>query len=110
MLAAPRDLRKLTAILYVNPRWDEDNGGEIRLFDALGEPQHTDLAPSGDRLLLFWSDLLVHEVLPCFDTEAHAHRFTLTLWFASDNPLAIGNPTDALYPLRQAHYPTSASV
>jgi len=107
-LGAPHDARKLTAILYLNPNWNEDNGGAIRLYDSLTIPHHTDIAPSGDRLLLFWSDLLVHEVLPCFETEAHGHRYTFTMWFASDNMLVIGDPSDALHPLRQAHYPSKS--
>ena len=88
------------------PGWDEANGGALRLFDSLAaEPTHTELMPSGDRLVLFWSDLVVHEVLPCFETQPHGHRYTFTLWLTSDNPLVIGNPTDPLHALRETHYP-----
>ena len=104
-IGPPGDTRKLTAIYYINPEWDEEaNGGAIRLYDRLsveGEAPYTELAPTGDRLLLFWSDLIVHEVLPSWGE----HRYTFTFWFSSDNPICIGNPRDPMYALREAHYP-----
>jgi len=106
-IGAPHDMRKLTAILYLNPSWDDTNGGEIRIFDGADDSQPpTELLPHGDRLLLFWSDLLVHQVMPCYEQAAHGHRFTFTMWFASDNPLAIANRSDPLYALRERHYPS----
>lgn len=87
-----------------NPHWDSAaHGGLIRLFDRLdGAAPYTELEPVGDRLLLFWSDLIVHEVLP---SRGEAHRYTFTFWFASDNPACIAQPTDAHWALREAHYP-----
>lgn len=88
---SPPQLRKLTAIYYLNPDWAASHEGAIRLFHgAAGPPTavpaggtdgaglhaqqpdslYTDLFPCGDRLLLFASDVLVHEVLPSY----HAHR------------------------------------
>jgi hypothetical protein len=66
-----RDLRHdtRTAIYYMNTSaceeadgaaataWDVERlGGAIRLYDGLEQPSHTDVAPVGDRLLVFWSD------------------------------------------------------
>ena len=66
---------------------------------------HTDLLPAGDRLLVFWSDIMVHEVLPSLSEDADDRRYTFTIWFSSDNPRAIADPTDALYRLRTMHFP-----
>jgi hypothetical protein len=64
------DLRKLTAVYYMNGDWDaEQQGGSIRLYDSLDpDDPYTDVAPAGeggaDRIVLFWADLIAHEVLP----------------------------------------------
>ncbi|CAE8640612.1 unnamed protein product [Polarella glacialis] len=71
---APSDTRKLTAIYYMNPGWDSKNGGAIRLYDRLEKPQHVDVEPMADRLLLFWSDLLVHEVLPSWSSDQNSNH------------------------------------
>ena len=42
------DKRKLTAVYYFNPEWDEEaQGGAIRIWDSLAQPVHTDVAPVG---------------------------------------------------------------
>ena len=111
------DKRKLTAVYYPNAGWDaEARGGCIRLFDALEPPTYTDVAPAGeggaDRVLLFWSDLLVHEVLPmrvppgqpADDDDAH-HRHTFTLWLTTENDASLLDERSPLYRLRVEHYP-----
>jgi hypothetical protein len=119
-LGPPMDTRKLTAIYYINPGWDEANGGAIRLYDRLegaadapatSDAQdveeirtYSELAPLGDRLLMFWSDLIVHEVLPSWEQ----HRYTFTFWFSSDNPICIANINDRHFALREAHYPKAS--
>ena len=97
------DVRKLTAILYLNPDWKDVDGGEIRLFVKDGEEvKKVDLSPVGGRLLLFWSDEIPHEVLPtasCEQSNAHdeatadapvdvyleSDRYALTVWIPTDN-------------------------
>ena len=69
------------------------------------EPQPLSLAPSGDRLLLFWSDVVVHDVSPCHDTADSAHRHTLTVWLSTQNVATLLNPCDPLLPLRHTHFP-----
>lgn len=101
----PNDKRKVTAIYYANQQWDDANGGVIRLYDQLDEPLYTDISPQGDRLLVFWSDLLVHEVLPSWKSQEDAHRCTLTVWLTSDNPQVLLDGTDPLHALRTAHFP-----
>lgn len=111
------DKRKLTAVYYSNPAWDlETQGGAIRLYDGLDPPGYTDVAPCGeggaDRLLLFWSDMIVHEVLPMrkareldAEDEARGHRHTFTVWLTTENDLSLLDPRSPLFKLREAHYP-----
>ena len=93
------DVRKLTAILYLNPDWREGDGGEIRLFVKEEDGvKIVDLSPVGGRLLLFWSDEIPHEVLPTTfeqsadgetgegdDTYSESDRYALTVWIPTDN-------------------------
>jgi len=58
----------------MNPEWQAADGGCVRLFTNDG-PQ--DIAPVADRLLLFLSSWIEHEVLPVNKT-----RFALTTWLA----------------------------
>ena len=135
-VAGGEDTRKLTAVYYPNAGWDvARQGGAIRLFDALEEPTHVDVAPVGrdgasDRLLLFWSDLLVHEVLPMAVGRGRAdehgqeqvggssaptpegrleghrhHRHTVTVWLTTENDACLCDARSPLWPLRVAHYP-----
>jgi Rps23 Pro-64 3,4-dihydroxylase Tpa1-like proline 4-hydroxylase len=51
--------RRLTAILYLNERWGPLHGGELRVhppFAPKGQPPLCDVAPLGDRLILFYAD------------------------------------------------------
>lgn len=48
-----------------------------------------DIAPLGGRLLCFWSDKMVHGVLPSFAVSEAAHRWALTVWLQTDDPDAI---------------------
>lgn len=64
-----RDSRKLTAILYLNPRWQAAQGGVLRAHPGGGSAV-VDIEPRGGRLVLFWSRHLAHEVLPYFGTSS----------------------------------------
>lgn len=89
------DLRKLTAVYYLNPDYKRDHGGRFRAFDcryarstSAYEQLHAELvsaevgvatfAPRGDRMLLFWSDALVHDVMPTFTMASTTHIRQLT--------------------------------
>lgn len=65
--------RRVTAIYYANPGWRLEHGGLLRLYPE-GDP--LDIEPTLDRLVVFLSEQLEHEVLP-----AHAPRLALTAWF-----------------------------
>ncbi len=67
------DERLISCSLYLNPTWDEADGGALRLYE--GE-QHIDIYPHAGTFVLFRSDTIYHEVLP-----ATRERFSLTGWF-----------------------------
>ena len=95
----PRDKRWITCIYYLQePGWDA--GGALRIYvdgdDAQGEG--VDVAPTGDRLVCFFADRVVHEVLP-----AVADRWALTLWFVGNDAECAADR--AVSGLRAAHFP-----
>ena len=67
------DERILSCSLYLNPNWDEADGGALRLYE--GE-RCIEIYPHAGTFVLFRSDAIVHEVLP-----ATRERFSLTGWF-----------------------------
>ncbi|WP_263144549.1 2OG-Fe(II) oxygenase [Pseudomonas sp. RIT-PI-AD] len=67
------DRRTLSAALYLNPGWQPQDGGALRLY--LDEGEH-EVLPEAGCLVLFLSASLPHEVLP-----AHRERLSLTGWF-----------------------------
>ena len=65
--------RRATAIVYLNPGWVPADGGCLRIDPPSGR---RDVEPLGGRLVIFLSDRLRHEVLPC-----HALRRAATAWY-----------------------------
>jgi SM-20-related protein len=65
--------RRATAIYYANPGWRPEHGGCLRLHLPSGP---LDVAPALDRLVVFLSERVEHEVLPTF-----APRLAVTAWF-----------------------------
>jgi hypothetical protein len=93
------DRRKLTALLYIQPPGshsgqpaypnekveDDPRGGYFRAYDVPEMGEVTCIAPRGDRLVVFWSDSLVHDVSPSFAPNGHdERRWALTVWFIAD--------------------------
>lgn len=71
--------RVVTAILYLNsPQWD--GGGELRVFDEEEDGKHSDIVPSGGKLILFDSNKVEHTVLASHCED----RYALTCWFNGD--------------------------
>jgi SM-20-related protein len=66
------DRRKLSVICYLNTRWHEEHGGQLRIYT---EGQSVDVLPVAGRLVCFRSDVLEHEVLP-----STRERLSLTGW------------------------------
>ncbi len=66
------DHRKLSIICYLNPKWKEDEGGQLRMYlPNIAK----DILPLAGRLVCFRSDQIEHEVLP-----ATRERLSLTGW------------------------------
>ena len=65
--------RRLTATWYLNPGWRPEHGGLLRLHLASG---CLDVEPRLDRLVVFRSERVEHEVLP-----VHAPRYAATAWY-----------------------------
>jgi SM-20-related protein len=67
------DHRKLSVICYLNQNWEENHGGQLKLF--LDDGQEKSILPEAGRLVCFRSDKLEHEVLP-----ATRYRLSITGW------------------------------
>jgi SM-20-related protein len=70
--------RKITAICYLNPGWPADAGGALRLFLPDGP---VDVLPELDRLVVFFSEEIEHEVAPTSED-----RWALTTWYRKNDP------------------------
>ncbi|AGA76320.1 2OG-Fe(II) oxygenase [Echinicola vietnamensis] len=70
--------RVVTAILYLNDEWSEDDGGALRMYipGDNGEETSMDIHPYGGQLVVFLSGEIPHEVL-----ETHKERISITGWF-----------------------------
>ncbi|MFZ5439595.1 MAG: 2OG-Fe(II) oxygenase [Myxococcota bacterium] len=69
-----QDNRRLTAIVYLNDGWTPAAGGQLQVFAAV--PRIVE--PILDRLVVFRSELIEHEVL-----ESHAERWALAAWYSA---------------------------
>ena len=86
-LPGARPSRRATAIYYANPDWRPADGGALRLHpdpgpDTGAGTEPVDVAPVLDRLLVFLSERVEHEVLP-----TRAPRRAITAWFRPRDPL-----------------------
>lgn len=66
-------MRLLSCILYLNEEWNENDGGQLRLY--LPDAETRDITPRGGTLVTFLSDQFPHEVLP-----ARRERWSITGW------------------------------
>ena len=68
------DRRAVSVVFYLNPDWQAEQGGALRLYLADGSTH--DVLPEAGTLVVFLSAVLPHEVLP-----ATRERLSLTGWF-----------------------------
>lgn len=70
--------RRITVLYYMNVNWQPEDGGCLRCYpnDENGKEIAVDVEPLADRLLMFQSRWVEHEVLPAF-----ARRYAITMWF-----------------------------
>ena len=76
------DLRKVTILYYLNKTWRDECAGQFRIYNLDGST--TDIAPMADRMLVFWSDRMVHGVEASFAPKGEEdHRYALTVWLTT---------------------------
>jgi SM-20-related protein len=76
------NLRVLSMVLYLNPRWHPEDGGALRLYlDANRHGECLDVLPEAGRLVAFLSETFHHEVLP-----TRRERWSITSWFSRRPP------------------------
>ncbi len=81
--------RRLTTVFYMNDEWQEQDGGDLVVYD-LKDREITRMKPKSGRLFVFLSEQFPHEVLP-----TNRERFSIAGWFRTngvkDNLLDIAN-------------------
>jgi len=71
------DARVVSTVLYLNPRWRPEWGGQLRLYPE-GHSAY-DVDPAVGRFVCFMSDALPHEVL-----TTQRERLSIVGWFRRD--------------------------
>jgi len=86
------DTRLISAILYLNPDWKKNDGGQLRLYPF--PYKQVDVEPVFNRLVIFPSTGLLHRVLP----SNAKNRFCCTFWFSGNlrHPTA-DSPTSRIF-------------
>ncbi|MEF1309128.1 2OG-Fe(II) oxygenase [Vibrio mytili] len=81
--------RRLTTVFYLNEAWNEEDAGELVVYD-LADKLIAKVPPKGGRLLVFLSEQFPHEVL-----ATNAERYSVAGWFringVRDNVLDIAS-------------------
>ncbi len=67
--------RVVTIVLYLNPNWDHQDGGELVMFDH-DDNELLKVTPGYGTLVVFLSEEFPHEVLP-----ASRDRYSIAGWF-----------------------------
>eukprot|EP00457_Paulinella_chromatophora_P003362 gb/GEZN01003369.1/.p1 GENE.gb/GEZN01003369.1/~~gb/GEZN01003369.1/.p1 ORF type:complete len:213 (-),score=33.74 gb/GEZN01003369.1/:1283-1921(-) len=79
--------RVMTAEFYFTPRWDaQRDGGLIRMQlqgKKAAEGQTYEVEPKSNRLVLFLSEIVPHQVL---STASASNRYAVTFWISVQNP------------------------
>ena len=68
--------RIISTVLYLNPDWQEKDGGELALYREMEEVPFHMVEPRFGRLVVFLSEEIPHEVL-----ESHVPRRSIAGWF-----------------------------
>jgi Predicted proline hydroxylase len=70
--------RVVTTVYYLNEDWNENDGGELMIYDNHNN-KLTTVSPKANVLVVFMSDKFPHEVLP-----AKKKRYSIAGWFRID--------------------------
>lgn len=74
--------RILTTVLYLNPDWRADDGGQLVLYHSVDNTTLARVPPELGTFVLFLSEQFPHEVLPC-----KQDRYSVSGWFRVYDPL-----------------------
>lgn len=76
--------RILSTVLYLNPGWQKEWGGELVMYPDFNDEIIERIVPAYGRLLLFFSERFPHEVCP-----ASQPRYSIAGWFKVNQPVFI---------------------
>ncbi len=79
-----RNNRILSVIIYMNDNWQDGDGGELKIYTDQSCDNFELIPPIGNRLAIFRSDIVWHEVL-----TANKSRKSLTGWLLKQ-PQGLG--------------------
>jgi len=95
--------RRINAILYLNPGWQEGWGGEFGLYDETGDKLIKKIAPIHNRLVIFdTNDKSFHGLPdPLNFPEGHARRSIILYYYTKDerptDQVTVDQPHSALW-------------
>ncbi|WP_178863809.1 2OG-Fe(II) oxygenase [Thiomicrorhabdus cannonii] len=75
--------RMVTTVLYLNPGWQPDWGGELVVYNEESTEVLATVTPELGKLVVFMSEQIPHEVLP-----THRPRVSIAGWFRCNNSIA----------------------
>ena len=75
--------RMVSLVVYLNRDWNDNDGGELVLYQPETGEEMTRIAPRAGTLLLFMSEEIEHEVLP-----TRRDRASIAGWFRLNNTTA----------------------
>jgi SM-20-related protein len=74
--------RVVSSVLYLNPHWTPQDGGELLLYARDGNTLIESVAPQYGRMILFLSEQFPHEV-----ATTRCPRYSLAGWFRINNSI-----------------------
>ncbi|TNF05185.1 MAG: 2OG-Fe(II) oxygenase [Gammaproteobacteria bacterium] len=75
--------RVLTMVVYLNPDWTADDGGELVLYTSDTDQEGIKVVPAMGTVVVFLSEEFPHEVLP-----AYRDRFSIAGWYRVNSSTA----------------------
>jgi SM-20-related protein len=82
--------RMVTTVLYLNPDWQADGGGELVIYNESSSEKLATITPEMGKLVVFMSEQIPHEVLP-----TQHPKVSVAGWFRCNASIA-GNIDPAL--------------
>lgn len=76
------NLRRITIVVYLNPNWRTNDGGQLQIFD--GDKIITEVMPQGGTLVSFISEEIPHQV-----AITNKERFSIAGWFRTRDAALI---------------------